>query len=251
MIESRSFIHVPKSIRIITLLILGIVLLGSVFMAVYFLKNETPATPKFTEWILLSISLVQMALTGFAVALILFYTERELGTDALRQKTDQFLEDLMPKMLRDVSPSYEGRHEGCKVTKLGRSDIFGAAYLLEAGGHSLRVWVGLNVNRLIVIYWLAVDDDEGRFIEQIKGIYRYTFGGAEKVGFATFYEPIRLPDGGRAISIWSSVRQGENLLLQPSDRLFWMQDIAMMTESFWRTSIRNGIRTSDLEPGPL
>jgi hypothetical protein len=253
MLDSRGFIHVPAPIRRIALAILALVCLSALYLTARYAYIDDPKDPKYADWILVGMSLVHMSLAGFAIALLLFFTEKDVSTDVLLKKPEVFLEDLLPKVLERVSPSYLARHQGSEVIKLGRSDIFGAAYELSADGKRVQMWVGLNVSRLIVIYWAAkpTEKSESQAVAHFEDIYKYTFGGAKKVGFTTNFEPFTSPTGNQLVSIWSSVKLDQNLLLQPSDRLFWMQDIAMMTESFWRTSLRNNVVLSYEEPSPL
>lgn len=251
MIDSKSLVHLPASVRTAAVTILLAVLFGSAAMTAYFVVVETPEKPQFTQWILISVALVQMALTGLGVALVLFFTEREVGTEALEKRTEHFLDVLLPSTLARVSPSYANRHAGCTVTRLGRSDIFGAAYELSTPDASMRLWVGLNVRRLIVIYWLDVDGPAAEFEARVKRAFQFTLAGSKRVGFQTFFEYVETSDAREVLSVWSTLQQSANLLLLPSERLFWMQDVAMMTESFWRTSMRSALRISNLEPGPL
>ena len=45
---------------------------------------------------------------------------------------------------------------------------------------------------------------------------------------------------------------GVLLLTNPLQKLFWSQDVAMMTESFMRTALRNGLNlTTRCKPAPL
>ena len=253
MLDSREFIHVPAPIRTLALAMLALVCVSAVYITARYAYIDDPKDPKYADWILVGMSLVHMSLAGFAFALLLFFAEKDVSTDVLLKKTEAFLEELLPKVLERVSPSYSVRHQGSEVIKLGRSDIFGAAYELSADGKRVRLWVGLNVSRLIVIYWVVLPTDKSvaEAAAYFDNIYQYTFGGAKKVGFTTNYEPFTSPNGSQLVSIWSSVKLDQNLLLQPSDRLFWMQDIAMMTESFWRTSLRNEVALSYEEPSPL
>jgi hypothetical protein len=42
------------------------------------------------------------------------------------------------------------------------------------------------------------------------------------------------------------------ILGNPAEQLFWMQDVAMMTQSVIRTAVREGINLyTTTEPGPL
>jgi hypothetical protein len=253
MFDSVGFIHVPQRVRTIALVLLGLVLASTIAMTAFYVYADNPKEPKYADWILLSMSVMQIALAGLAGALVLFYTEREVGTDVLQEKTNQFLDRLLPSVLAKISPSYGHRHVGSRVTKLGRSDIFGAAYELISGAEKIKLWVGLNVSRIIVIYWVdtSSSNEENQSALELEKTFQFTFGGAKKVGFSTYFEPAKSPNGKSIISIWSNIKLEQNLLLQPSDRLFWMQDIAMMTESFWRTAIRNKVQLSLEEPSPL
>jgi hypothetical protein len=253
MLDSRGFIHVPTAVRRTALSILALVCVSAIYLTARYAYLDDPKDPKYADWILVGMSLVHMSLAGFAIALLLFFTEKDVSTDVLLKKTDAFLEELLPQVLQRVSPSYALRHKGSEVVKLGRSDIFGAAYELSCDDKRIQLWVGLNVSRLIVIYWVVmpVDKSSVEAMTHFEKIYQYTFGGAKKVGFTTHFEPFTSPSGVQIMSIWSSIKLEQNLLLQPSDRLFWMQDIAMMTESFWRTSLRHGVALSREEPSPL
>jgi len=253
MFDSVGLIHVSQKIRNIVLCLLGLALISAVAMTGFYVIADNPKDPKYADWILLSMSVVQITLAGIAGAFILFFSEREVGTDVLQKKTDYFLTELLPVVLAKVSPSYDQRHIGSRVTKLGRSDIFGAAYELSCGTQKMKLWLGLNVSRIIVIYWIEANtgDDLKQTIADIQKTFFFTFEGAKKVGYSTNFEPATSPANKPIVSIWSNIMLEQNLLLQPSDRLFWMQDIAMMTESFWRTAIRNKVQLSLEEPSPL
>lgn len=250
MLDSRGLIYVPKTIRVVALFVLGLSLALGLAGTFYFLAIDDPASPKFTDWALLGMSLVHLTLSGLAVALVVFYSEREMDTGALHLKLEEFLDKQLPQALSKVSPSYETRHVGSVVHRLGHSDIFGAAYALRSGTQALKLWVGLNVSRLFVIFWFDAGD-EANEIETLKRRFAFSFGGAEKVGYHTFYELAQVSENRSVISMWSTVETGKNLLAQPADRLFWVQDVAMMVESFWRTAIRHGLRTSQDDPSPL
>jgi hypothetical protein len=253
MLDSKGIVHVPRTIRIVVLVLLGAILLLALFITSYYMKLDNPADPKFSDWILVGMSLVHLSLTGFAAAVILFYTEKEVSTEELIKKTTYFLDVLLPQVLVKISANYELREAGCTVKNLGRNDIFGATYELVSGKNNIKLWVGLNVSRIIVIYWVdrPLNEDAVSYIDNLKATFQYTFGGASKVGYATNFEHAMSPLGKPIVSVWSSIKVPENLLLQPSERLFWLQDIAMMTESMWRTALRNKVQLSAEEPSPL
>lgn len=249
MLDSRSFIYVPRRVRISAISFLALAVVFGAGFSLYLAFAGAEAGRDHSNLITIGMSLVQIGLSAIAIAWILIYSERDLTTEALQQRTEDFLITQLPRVLRHVTPSYDLRATLTEVRVLGRTDIFGAGYRLENGADRLMVWVGLNVSRLIVIYWIAAKDgmDEKRAAD----VFRYTFGGAAKVGFDVFYERTRTPGGEEIISIWATAKANDSLLTLPTERLFWMQDVAMMTESFWRTAKRNGVALTLAEPSPL
>jgi hypothetical protein len=253
MIDSRGLIHTPKIVRWIALFLLLTTLVVAIGVTVYFTFKDNAADPKYTDWILVGMSLVHLALSGLAVAAVLFYSEREVNTDTLQRKTENFLSASVPHALQRVTSSYALRHTVSRVERLGRSDIFGAAYEISSGEKLLRVWIGLNVSRLIVIYLVCIPEgiDGDDYCLKLEKIFGITFGGARKVGYETQFAHTKDDKGQAVVSIWTAVDTEHNLLVEPAQRLFWLQDVAMMTESFWRTSIRSDIVLSPTEPSPL
>lgn len=249
MLDSRSFVYLPRWVRISAISFLAAAVLFGAGFSLYLALAAAEAGRDHSNLIAISMSLVQTGLSALAIAWILIYSERDLSTEALQQRTEDFLVTQLPRVLRRVTPSYDLRATRTEVTVLGRTDIFGAGYRLENGADSLRLWVGLNVSRLIVIYWIAAKD--GMNEQRAAEVFRYTFGGAAKVGFDVFYERTRTPGGEEIVSIWATAKANDSLLALPAERLFWMQDVAMMTESFWRTAKRHGVVPTLAEPSPL
>lgn len=249
MLDSRTFVHLPRWARIVAVVFLLAAALFGAGLAYRLATADTPGQRDYSNIIIISMSLVQMALSALAVIWILLYSERDVNTDALNRRTEDFLGSHLPQVLKRVTPSYDLRATTTNVRLLGRTDIFGAGYELENGGEKMMLWVGINVSRLIVVYWISADDQMSA--QRAQDVFRFTFGGATRVGFDVFYESAKTPGGENIVSIWATVKASENLLTVPAERLFWMQDIAMMTESFWRTAVRNRVRMSRAEPSPL
>jgi hypothetical protein len=251
MVDSQRLVHVPGWVRAAALVLLLVTFSAATYVMVHFVHKDDPT--KFADWILVGMSLVHLALSGLAVALVLFFSEREASAQTLRLKALRIQLEDFPQILVKVTAAYELRAQASTVTRLGPSDIFGSAYEVASGEHRIKVWLGLNVTRLFAIFWVAVPEDEpdaAKFNERLRQIYEFTFGGAQRVGYHTYFESVTV-ENTRIISIWSSVDTEHNLLLEPSRRVFWLQDIAMMIESFWRTSIRHGLSTARQDPSPL
>lgn len=251
-LDAKQVIYLPNWARYSIMAILGLIAIGAVITALAFL-----AWPEQREKITPVLSIAQTAAGGFAVVLFVLFAERQLGTDKLHTKTDQFLEHHLYDALSKIEiPQVEkGRTVNVTVVKReesihgGRKDIYGANYHIFLKEFQMKMWVGINVKRLSVIYFLKANEpsDEERFSK----IFKFTFKGAEKVGYETNFEYAQIDDE-KIVSAWSTVMAENVILGNPSEQLFWVQDIAMMTQSIARTAVRNDIYlyTSN-EAGPL
>lgn len=118
-------------------------------------------------------------------------------------------------------------------------------------------WVGINGPRLFFIVNM-----KGLTVEEAQRHFGFCFGGAEKIGWNTVYQPMY--NGG--ISIWSTCTTDRELPLASHDNtyshgqpipnlteegLFWATDIAMMVQSWIRTCEREKLKCSDILPAPL
>ncbi|MFD2264499.1 hypothetical protein ACFSM5_16460 [Lacibacterium aquatile] len=165
-----------------------------------------------------------------------------------------------------------------------KRDIFGRIYsgkFIDQNGTEIRfkLWCGLNVYRIFAIYWLKNDFLNPSFVDWRKHntehyesieddpteqalaiaysawlqsqVFKFTFGSIDKLGFSTNFEPVRC-DSEWYTSMWFTVTTDQDLLANPSLKLFWAQDLAMMTESYVRTALRQGLNIdSPIDPGPL
>jgi hypothetical protein len=259
MIESNRLIYTPSWLKAVALATLAAALFSATYFTFHFISRDNPADPKFTDWILIGMQIIHMSLSGFTIALIVFFSERQASHTLLEKETEKFLTDLLPRQLTRVTPTYNLRAGKSTVRNLGRADIFGSAYNIkdESGAHEINVWIGINVGRIFAIFWIKTPEGTPateEYINQLQKTFSFTFGGAEKVGYHTYFEPATVGNGEsleNIVSIWSSADTKQNLLLNQSEQLFWLQDIAMMIESFWRTAIRSGITISSQEPSPL
>jgi hypothetical protein len=135
----------------------------------------------------------------------------------------------------------------------------GHTYTLQTTKGEFSFWFGANGPRLFFIAYVA-----GLDAEKAKADFAFCFGGAAKVGWQMNYEPI---DAG--VSIWATCMTDEGrALVQAKENCtvglsgeqmyeltdygtFWVTDIAMMVQSWVRTSERCGISCHDMEPAPL
>ncbi len=248
MVDSKNLITLPPVVRALLIALLLAIFLGGTWLVWWNIGKEG-----FRDWVVVGMSILQMASTGLLVAIVLFFAEADVSVKSLQCKTKRWLLVALPEQMGKIT--LDGTTPVAVLAPQGLRDIFGAQYEIDAPGNDcfpgarIRCWVGLNVNRVIVIYWSS-----GTATTTLEAAFRPTFVGASSVGWtpATFQEePI---DGRLVTSIWTTwTIQGEGFLKDPEKQLFVAQDIAMMTQSLLRSAARKGIdmTAGDLWPRPL
>lgn len=246
-LDSRMLLYVPSWARRLAIGVLVLLLVSSTALCAYVIFGEKEVD---TEVLLVSLSILQMSAAGIAFIVVLFYSRRDANMDTLVEHSDEFLKKHVRNALQKVSVPALGI-ERFKVVDGGSKDVFGHLFIMEGGQLKVPVWVGLNVHRLFVIYYLARDPNDADFAQRAKEIFGFTFGGAMETGFKPNFEPA-VVDGEPILSIWLHVQTEHDLLTNPLQKLFWSQDVAMMTESFIRTALRNGLQLQTrCKPAPL
>lgn len=135
----------------------------------------------------------------------------------------------------------------------------GRTFNIRTGTNTFRFWFGANGPRLFFIAYMRELDPA-----RAREAFAFCFGGAAKVGWELNYEPIE-----NGVSIWATcmtekaaplvqVRPGVTRGLSndetfeiTADGHFWATDVAMMVQSWIRTSERLGFACHEMEPAPL
>lgn len=232
--DSKQILFLPPAARILTLVVTLIVLGAALAVALSMIGDAARS-----EWILIAMSLAQLALAAFLFVIVAFFSASDENISHLLKRTDEFLTHQVKDALARVTAPGFGLSK-LDVESLGQSDIFGRSFKLSQGEFSYHIWVGLNVHRIFVIYYVGAGDRGEAHVDTLKQVFRFTFGGAEAVNFKSHYE-YAVVDGEPIVSIWLTAPADKHLLTDPNEKLFWAQDIAMMTESFLRTALRNNV----------
>lgn len=242
--DTRQFIYLPTWVKA-TILVAATLLLGIAVVAV------TMAIVAHTlgEFVVFFVSVGQSAALILIFFLIISFSRRDANVAHLHVLIDEFLRTYIASALARVSIP-DLNLDGFQVTDEGRKDIFGRLLKMSNGDYCFKLWVGLNVRKLFVIYFVPLTESLG--IAELRKIYHYTFTGAESSGFSCNFEEAQVAQR-KIASIWMSAKTDDDLLSNPQEKLFWAQDIAMMTESFLRTAFRNKVdlTLTSISPGPL
>ncbi len=171
----------------------------------------------------------------------------------IKRMTAPFYDGIVEACLRIVGT--DGKHPEVSMSETSYV-LAGRTCYVKTSTAEYAFWVGINGPRLFFIAYLADCS-----VHRAREVFAFTFGGAEKVGWQVNYEEIV---GG--VSIWANcmTERGKPLTttdVSPGitsnapqltdDGDFWVTDIAMMVQSWIRTSERNGIKCHEAEPAPL
>lgn len=251
-LDAQQVVFLPQGARRALLWVLGIVAACSAIAGLAF-----AFFPEWRDKVTVALSISQTAAGAFAVVIFVLLAERQLSQDRLRSKTDEFLDLQLPDILARIELPQVVEDETVRVRQVARAssvhgrrkDIYGANYDISLRDFRMRMWVGINVRRLSVIYFVPVNGPEE--VDALRKQFHFTFTGAAKVGYDTHYEYCEHVDE-RFVSIWSTVMTEQGILGQPAEQLFWMQDLAMMTQSLARTALRiHRPLWTEMLPGPL
>lgn len=252
-LDAQQIIYLPRWGRFAVIGVLAILAVSACVTATIFLL----AREDLKDTVVPLMSIAQTAAGGFAIVIFALFAEKQINTDRLLQKTDQFLEIHLKEALRRIElPAVrKGLTVNVQVMERsqsvhgGRKDIYGANYEIHLETFRMRMWVGINVKRLGVIYFAKVTGPSD--VERLREIFKFTFGGAQTVGYSTHFE-YALFDGEHIVSMWSTAAAEHAILGDPAEQLFWVQDVAMMTQSLARAALRSEVCLYTFtEPGPL
>lgn len=244
----RFVVYLPRWLRWALLVALALLVAG--FATAFFVGINRPG---FRDWLPASVSVIQIALTALAYVLLVFFTESGQNPVALERRTEHVLTHLLPHALARITDA-QGR--AVEVATGARSGVIGHDYTLHAKDGDLRTWIGLNVHRAIVILFCAWPDDmeKAAFLQRVQETFDATIKGAQAVGYGPPNFQAEHLDGCRFASIWLTwnIDTQEDFLTHSPTQLFFVQDVALMLQSFLRTAHRSGMALSTpLTPMPL
>lgn len=256
--QPGSLLHLPKHIKVAVLVVLGTSFLASVSFVVYCLLDDAVSERLFGP----AVSMLQFTATGGALALIALYSTKTISSGELLRQTTIFLTEEMPRAFRaavSVSESDVNRwstkrcvDDVCTTTiKIDHvRDSPSASYFIEGAGNKIRMRITLNAFRFVVLYY--VPRTNNLLEESVEDAISLVVIGAESVGYTHKVTTNTSPDGSSTfVEIYFYKMVDRDLLLDTSARLYWSQDIAVMTKSMLMQLARHGLFTSSPLASPL
>lgn len=182
----------------------------------------------------------------------------------LHHMTEQFLKHQVPEFLgKLVDPqAVINANEEAPKFKLANVEFIehnhnGASYLIQMKESALqfKIWIGLNVRFAQVIYFVPIrgkiPKDSEDACAHLERKFRMCFSISENIGYNVNFNYAKVDDE-ELISIWAILESKSTILANPQEKLFLLQDITMMTQSFVNTAHRESIDiTGKAFPHPL
>lgn len=243
MLDTKNVVYLPAWIKWSAIFLLAFSMIGSCTVALLFVGE-----PDRADWILVAMSVAQVAGTALILTLVVAFAERDANMSILADMTHRFLKIHVLDALKKITCPVT--NEACSVELQGLNNIYGGNYAIKSSsGLNFGLWVGLNVYRVQVIYFLELD--EQRTAERYASILKFTLDGARKVGYEVNQQVASL-HGRHYLSIWSTLAYEHETLSSPQHKLFLTQDLAMMTQSVLNALHRDGLLPNHQQaPQPL
>lgn len=247
--RTENLIFLPPRIKVFAILILvtAIIFSGAVVGYYVFLVDAEHT------FVLAALSVFQITTTGAAIALVLFYSRRALGRDALMNETTNWLIKDLRESLELIELPFEPdvrkwttvqKAAGLSRAKLTIDHQKGANaahYLVSAFGIDLFMRVTLNSHRFIILYYVPSRSDDS--IQRVKEATEIVLSGARLAGFDTRIaaNPSTWDPSVSFVEVYCIKEVRRGFLMDSSERLYWSQDIATMTRSLIIQLKRHGL----------
>lgn len=236
--DASNILYAPRWVRILTILILLGSLAASIFFMFLFMEKDG-----YETYLLTSIALAQVSSSGLVFILVIFYSRKELGVRGLKSKSDNFLQRELVESLRKMDWHDRFGPKSANLLKVSVTHESGAlicAYTIEVPNAKLCVRLVFNVRRIVVIYLL--DSDSGTYGD-VELAFEPTISGAQSAGYTVaIRQKVDPPYGGPKVTSLTFYNETlkEDFLLDPLERLFWSQDISLMTRDVLIQGITQG-----------
>jgi hypothetical protein len=255
MIDAGQIIYLTRNVKVGLGALAAVILILSIYTVSLFFGRDG-----YADYVLVGATLLNTMIVVMFGGVVVMFGQRDSNIDDLKKRTDDFLKRVVRSSLETIAIPDAGIL-GMECTVSSRKENIGYVFYLKPSSSALRegatlvqakVWIGLNVHRFLIIYYLdATACQPDVFVERAKNVFSFTLDGAHSVGYKEVFQPAVVA-GENICSVWLVARADKDLLTDPRSKLFWAQDIAMMTESFLRSAYRSEISfCPKTDPGPL
>ena len=256
--ESRNFIYAPKWVKVTSLAVLALALASATITALYFLEKEG-----HQDWILIAMSLGQVAASGIVIAIVVFFSEKDVNTADLSKRAEKLFHETFPRAcllidspMEEFAPYLEQKirikdlfkaHKKSK-TKIkfshspGQIDTY--YRITRPSGQSLTIRLQVNIGEVAVSYYIpsASEDQTATIDKSLTWAFSRFLNESGYQG--RWYFSTEDFDGNTYASIHLTKDFGDDFLENERKKLFMANDVAASTRGIMKDCEKQGIQTS-------
>jgi len=256
--EGKNFVYAPFWVRTTAITVLTVTLLISIFITFHYVGRTGRET-----WLLTALSLAQISASGLVLALVVFFSARDVGSLGLQGKADQLLCRTFPgacafidfptapkRLWKDVRIGKKFTIRNLEQTPT-RTEVFynsgscAAFYKITTRQSSLMMRIQAHVGEVTVSYYFPASEE--RSVEQLRSqlewaVSRYTdIGGYQESWYFNANESF---DSRSYVSVHLTKDFGTSFLDDERKKLYFVQDVAASTRSLITHCVGQGITLS-------
>ncbi|WP_300391416.1 hypothetical protein [Henriciella sp.] len=250
--ENRNLVFIPTWVKFSSFAVIAAILICSVVFILHFMGRSGHET-----WVLVGMSAAQMAGSGLILFLVVAFSQRDATFGGVQQQVDSFLEEVLPRTFLSIDtpdasprpfkphrlprlPSRRTPRSNVSVDILHNRGELGASYLISTPKTALRIFVELNVWKLVVVYYMPAETDE--FASKLRERLQFSFPSAGIDGFSIeenySHEAF---DGRHYLNIIMKKSLPEEFVQSNLQKLYVANLIMTHTQSLIRNCGRDGI----------
>lgn len=233
--QSDSYIYLPGWVKLAAIVVLSVTLFGALGVAGLGVMGAGEA-----GWIEVSMAVVQISVSGLALALVLFFSQRAISVDRLVRKSDEYMERDVPAALRRferITPGPLG-----SLAKVAHAPgAYGAWYDCWIDDMALNFRFGLRMRHVTVNVFLPRSHFPS--VPETQQILKATLKRAKDVGFDyDMAEETQERDGRDYVTIYFMQSLDSGFLFDTERRLSLLQQVSLVLRSLCINARRQGRR---------
>jgi hypothetical protein len=250
--NSEHIVYIPRRAKVIITVLAFFIFLLSISVVLFSLLTGVDASLVTT-----ALTLAQTCAAGLSVIALIFYTKFSAGVAFLKERTATYLMKEIPEALRivdcdeddfrELDASYSAKPVSSRTRILIKYDDGNhyCQYRVLAYGLDQRLYVQVNVKRMVVSYFLAIGSMDD---EEIRKRLEYVVKAAETAGYTYKYEHVH-DSADRSVTVQLRLFRSlpDEFLVNAGERLYIANDLASMTRALIRALPE---RVVELPPPP-
>ena len=233
--NSEHLLYIPLRAKVIITTVAVLFFLASITIVLFLLVTRVDAGLVTT-----GLTLAQTCAAGLGVIALVFYTKFSVNVDFLKNKTETFILKELPEAMRIIEYQEDNFHNldsnffpkpivaTAKIAiKYDKGNHY-CQYRVSAYGIDQRIYLQINVKRLVVSYFIDAGVD-------IQNRLEYVVRAAETAGYTYKYESVHDSASGCVSAQLRMFRTlPDDFLVNAGERLYVANDFASMTRAMIR-----------------